>query len=167
MCGKPLNVTQRPGLEKMVVNCPVCKQPSKFTDCLPFTESMPGERTQVTVNFGGTPVESKPMGLRIVSSRRIIPLTEDEYIVGRKGQSSAVKIQLDCPGLTTSREHLKLVKRLDSQGAAHWLVSLAKNKVNPTSIGSVALEPGDVVELKPGTMIHLPDIDLEFIELTF
>lgn len=164
MCGAVLSVKQQPGLEKMSVMCPVCKQQSKFTDFTPCNPVMAGEHTQLITGGAGL-LESKPVALRVVSSGRIIPLTEDEYIVGRKSHSAAVKIQLECPGLTTSREHLRLVKKLDSQGVEHWLVSLAKERVNRTSIGMVALEPGDVVELKPGTMIHLPDIDLEFIEL--
>lgn len=165
MCGSVLNVKEQPGLEKMSVMCPVCKQQSKFTDFKPYQPKpeVAGDCTQVF--FGDGLVKSSPMALRVISTGNIIPLTEDAYIIGRRSQTTVAKIQLDCPGLTTSREHLRLVKKLDSQGCEHWLVSLAKEKVNPTSIGIVALEPGDVVELKPNTMIHLPDVDLEFINL--
>lgn len=165
MCGSVLNVKPQPGVEKMSVLCPVCKQRSKFTDFAPVKPEMPGEHTQIFT--GNVAPEAKAMALRVLSTGRVMPLSADVHLLGRKSATSKADIQVECPGNATSREHLKLEKKIDGQGNAHWLVSLAKDKVNPTSVGRMTLEAGDMAELTPGTVIHLPDVDLEFIELAF
>ncbi len=163
MCGSVLNVKQQPELEKMKVLCPVCKQQSPFGDFTPYVPETPGENTQI-LGGGAKPARAN-FGIRIMATGQVVKLTESEYLIGRRSASDKPKIQLDCPGFTTSREHLRLLRKVDGQGNVCWLVSLAKNKVNPTRIGSLALEPGDLLKLIPGTIIHLPDVTLEFIQL--
>ena len=61
-----------------------------------------------------------------------------------------------------SREHIVIdVKNVPGKGFVHTL-SLYKEKVNPTFIGSEPLVYGDRIVLTHGDVIRLPDTTLKF-----
>lgn len=175
-------VKDMPGLETKSVSCPVCKQRAPFTQYKKIVvsddqtqypdSSRGGSRSSEDThgNFGDpkTRVDNKANNsvgrLYVMPSGPSYQLKEGKNIVGRKASQSIADIQIPMgESRKLSREHLVIeVKQVPGKGLQHY-VSLSKQKVNKTCIGSVPLEYGDCVVLKHGDIIKLPDVNVRFI----
>lgn len=84
-------------------------------------------------------------------------------IVGRNAQSTSATVRINTgESKRMSREHLVInVERKPGQGFVHS-VKLYKQQVNDTYINNERLTFGDIVVLRNGDLIRLPDVDLVF-----
>ncbi len=170
-CGAILSVKMVPGIESKSVTCPVCKKNAPFVNYKTKTASndddhtqYPGEENAYHKDEGETQVNlgaNYTLGtLRHGSTT--YRLTMGINIVGRKAGDSKANVQLPCTNRRMSREHLIIeIKRVPGSGLVHY-VSLYKEQVNPTHVGSSLLEYGDKIVLKHNDVIKLPDMDLRF-----
>ncbi|MDE6553803.1 MAG: FHA domain-containing protein [Muribaculaceae bacterium] len=101
--------------------------------------------------------------LRLAGSNTTFQLKPGRNVVGRKSSNSGADFQIETGDKRSmSREHIVIdVKRHPANGIIHCL-SLFKEKVNKTFVGSEQLLPGDVIILQPGHIIKLPDAVLKF-----
>lgn len=101
--------------------------------------------------------------LRLAGTNTTFQLKPGRNVIGRKSSNSGAGFQIDTGDKRSmSREHIVIdVKKHPGQGIIHCL-SLYKEKVNKTFIGSEQLLPGDVIILQPGDIIKLPDAVLKF-----
>ena len=175
-CGAVLTVKDMPGLETKSVNCPVCKQRAPFTqykkvdesdDHTQYPDGVRGgsahsgdsEKTKVDFNVNYTVGR-----LCVMPSGPTFQLKKGKNVIGRKASQSVADVQISTgESRKLSREHLTIdVNLVPGKGMRHY-VSLYKQKVNKTFIGSVPLEYGDCIVLKHGDIIKLPDVSLRFI----
>ena len=106
----------------------------------------------------------KNIGLiQIVGSNLTFQLKLGCNVIGRKSANSGANFQINTgEKRSMSREHILIdVKKHPSKGLIHC-VSLYKEKVNKTFVGSEQLLFGDCIILKPGDIIKLPDAELKF-----
>lgn len=182
--GAVLSVKNQPGIETKNVTCPICKHKYPFTQFKrvaqtsknddPDTEypdgdehtNYDGEHTsygsEETTEIGKQP--NYTLGkVTVVGSGYSYQLRPGRNVIGRKGQKSEANFQIDTADKRSmSREHIIIeVKKLPLKGFVHY-VSLYKEKVNKTTIGTEPLLYGDCIVLNHGDMIKLPDATLRF-----
>ncbi len=175
--GAILSVRHQPGIEGKNVTCPICKHKYPFTQ---FKRVSPGAASPgfapscaddepTSYAFKGASADSEADANSVIG-RLLLAGTDTCYqlqpgrnVIGRRGRKSEADFQIDTGDRRTmSREHVVVdVRRVPEKGFVHY-VSLFKEKVNPTSIGSEPLYYGDSVILAHGDVIHLPDADLLF-----
>ncbi len=163
VCGSVLKVKNQYGMESKSVTCPVCKTRSPFKDFKKILNVPKNE--EPATELGLTEVSAKNLTLgkfTVVGLALSYQLTPGKHIIGRKANGSEAHFQIPCSNKRMSREHLLIeVKKLPNQGFVHY-VSLYKEKVNKTYIGSTLLEYGDKIELENHCIIKLPDTDIRF-----
>jgi hypothetical protein len=177
-CGSVLSVKTQPGIESKNVGCPVCRHKYPFTQFKCLSGSSPGDEPPTdyarkeehtsyrSYESGQTemPKENLELGRLTVDgsgiSYRLMP---GRNVVGRKAAKSEAGIQIyTADSRAMSREHIVIdVKNVPGKGFVHTL-SLYKEKVNPTFIGSEPLVYGDRIVLTHGDVIRLPDTTLKF-----
>lgn len=121
-------------------------------------------QTDPKTNLGEMGKRNLTIGaLRLASTNTLIQLKPGRNVVGRKSANSGANIQINTgENRSMSREHIVIdVKKHPVEGIIHC-VSLYKDKVNKTFVGTEQLLPGDVLILQPGTIIKLPDATLRF-----
>lgn len=182
--GAVLSVKNQPGIETKSVTCPVCKHRYPFTQFkrvvpnvstedptteYPGTDAHSGHGDEPT-HYGGeetTEIYEQPeyiLGKVIVMGSGVsYQLKPGRNIIGRKGKTSEANFQIDTAGKRSmSREHLVIeVNKIPEKGFVHYL-SLYKENVGKTFIGSQPLLYGDCFVLKHGDSIKLPDATLRF-----
>ena len=154
-CGSVLSVKTQPGIESKNVGCPVCRHKYPFTHFKCLSGSSPGdEPPKETLELGRLTVDGSGISYRLMPGRNV---------VGRKAAKSEAGIQIyTADSRAMSREHIVIdVKNVPGKGFVHTL-SLYKEKVNPTFIGSEPLVYGDRIVLTHGDVIRLPDTTLKF-----
>ena len=161
-CGAVLTVKDMPGLETKSVNCPVCKQRAPFTQYKKVDES--DDHTQYPDGVRGGSAHSGDSEKTKVDFNVNYTVKKGKNVIGRKASQSVADVQISTgESRKLSREHLTIdVNLVPGKGMRHY-VSLYKQKVNKTFIGSVPLEYGDCIVLKHGDIIKLPDVSLRFI----
>ena len=170
-CGAVLSVRNQPGIETKNVTCPVCKYKGLFTT---FKRQTAAGNDNPPTDYTGKQSASKEetdvnIGLNFTLGRIIVPdkelafqLKPGKNVIGRKSSSSTADFQIPCINNRMSREHLVIeIRKVPGKGFVHY-VSLYKEKVNPTFLGSVKLEYSDTLVLNHGDVIKLPDVDLLF-----
>lgn len=177
--GAILTVKNVPGIEKKNVPCPVCKNKYPFTQ---FKIVSPVSGSDSDTDYSGAKEEKTSYGEQVVSEDTdlgnmnftigrlrlegtgiLYQLRPGRNIVGRKAEKSGSDFKIDT-GINRkmSREHIVIeVKKVPSKGFVHYL-SLFKEKVNKTYIGTEELLFGDCIVLNNGDMIRLPDANLKF-----
>ena len=176
-CSAILKVKPIPNIETRSITCPVCKQKNLFTDFVQITQKKTSDETSYAsgkqeepTSYAGsktsreeTQVGEQPnytLGrLMLVSSSQSFQLKSGRNIVGRKASNSTADIQIPFPPdqKRTSRAHLLIeVKKVPAKGYQH-VISLCKEKVNPTFVNGTQLLFGDKVVLKSKDLIRLPD----------
>ena len=109
-------------------------------------------------------LNQKNIGLiHIFDANLTFQLKPGRNVIGRKSANSRANFQIHTgEKRSMSREHILIdVKNHPSKGLIHC-VSLCKEKVNKTFVGSEQLLYGDCIILKPGDIIKLPDAVLIF-----
>lgn len=184
-CGAVLSVKNQPGIETKNVTCPICKHKYPFTEFKRVQQTASnddpdneypdndghtdygeehtsyggsGDRTQTGNSLNFT------LGvLKVVGTSVSYQLQPGKNVVGRKAQKSGADFQIDTADKRSmSREHIVIeVKKIPGKGFVHYL-SLFKERVNKTFIGSEQLLYGDCIVLKHGDKLKLPDATLLF-----
>ena len=174
VCGAVLKVKNAPGIEGKQVSCPVCNKKLPFTAFTlvneqPYTPS--GDATQCAFSSGGTEqtrvagggdateinLSAAPVGvLHLEGTTCRYPLRVGRNVVGRKAESSHADFQIPCQSRKNSREHL-LIEVSAYHGQVTRIVSLYKQEVGTTHIGTSQLCYGDRVYLQIGDRIRLPE----------
>ena len=185
-CGGVLTAKYQQGIESKSVTCPICKRKSPFMDFKQIQQQAEehtqypdsGEHTQYRTSGEHTqyrqsadPKTNFASGPNLIIGRlQVLPagpslqLSAGRNIVGRRASQSSATVQIPVPDerKRMSREHLVIdVRRVQGKGFVHY-VSLYKEKVNRTLVGSNELEYGDSIVLCHGDIIHLPDVDVRF-----
>ncbi len=156
-CGAVLSVRNQIGIESKSVTCPVCKKRSPYVRFKQIVDR--GEETQVSCILSNN---NTPGRIVVLSTNTPFQLREGKNVIGRQATGSAAQIQIPCVNRRMSREHLVIeVKNEHGQGLVHYL-SLTKQQVNPTYVGSVLLEYGDKIVLQHNDVIKLPDLEVRF-----
>lgn len=183
--GAVLSVRNQAGIETKSVTCPICKNKYPFTQFKrvfsktvnedPNTE-YPGGNNSTDydgehTSYGGDEDKTEVNGnlnftlgvLKVVGTGKTFQLRPGRNVIGRKGQKSSADFQIDtAEKRSMSREHIVIeVKKAPTSGFVHQ-VSLYKEKVNKTFIGSVQLLYGDRIILNHGDLIRLPDATVRF-----
>ncbi|MCM1111335.1 MAG: FHA domain-containing protein [Clostridium sp.] len=183
-CTAVLSVKYQAGIESKRVTCPICKHTYPFTEYRQVTPKSanedpptdyPGQKGEASgqeertrynddelTDLGNRP--NYTLGeIRITNSGVRFRLKPGRNVIGRKAQQSGADCQIDTGDKRSmSREHIVIeVKKEPSKGYVHY-ISLYKEKVNKTFIGSEPLLYGDNIILKDGDMIKLPDATLRF-----
>jgi uncharacterized protein YbaR (Trm112 family) len=165
-CNAVLTVRNQPGIENKSVACPVCKQKSPF---LQYKRNAVNNISDDCTQYPGaqvsTAAENNIIGQLICPNSGIAyQLKMGRNVVGRKASNSSADFQLDmADNRRMSREHIVIdVKNVPNQGIVHY-ISLYKERVNPTKVGSESLVFGDCLILKDGDCIQLPDVTLRFV----
>lgn len=176
--GSVLTVRRVEGIESKYVTCPICKTKMRFGD-FKIVTSGESDNTQYGgsddhtqyggsddhTQYGGakqTPSQQSIGRLTVKETGRSYQLRPGVNIIGRWASKSAATIQLECPSRRMSREHLVVeVKRLPHEGYVHY-ARLYKSGVNATFINGLELAEGDVIILRHGNVIGLPDVELVF-----
>lgn len=177
-CGAILSIKPVPGIEGKNVKCPVCNSNSPYklyknVDVQQRTQSehteYPGfskekqsvkEETEFRTNsLNYTFGEIKVLNSNVASFR----LKTGKYIIGRKANSSIADFQIPTDGNNRmSKEHIVIeVKKVPQKGIVHY-ISLYKEKVNDTFLNNDKMIYGEIVILKNGDIIKLPDASLRF-----
>lgn len=177
-CGAILSIKPVPGIEGKNVKCPVCNSNSPYklyknVDVQQRTQSehteYPGfskekqsvkEETEFRTNtLNYTFGEIKVLNSNVASFR----LKTGKYIIGRKANSSIADFQIPTDGNNRmSKEHIVIeVKKVPQKGIVHY-ISLYKEKVNDTFLNNDKMSYGEIVILKNGDIIKLPDASLRF-----
>lgn len=177
--GAILTVKNMPGIEKKNVSCPVCKNKYPFTQFKIVTPASAGDADTDYSGFNeektsyGPQVKSEDTQLgdknliigllRIEGTGISYQLRPGRNIIGRKAEKSGADFRIDTgEKRKMSREHIVIdVKKVPSKGFVHYL-SLFKEKVNKTFLGSEELLYGDCMVLNHGDLIRLPDAVLRF-----
>lgn len=157
-CAAVLSVRYQEGIESKSVVCPICKQRSPYAEFLhPATAPAAADSTCL-------PEMNSGIGeLCELSTGRRYSLSEGRNVIGRQASASTADVQIATGNsMRMSREHLVIdVKKHPVKGYVHVL-SLYKEKVNPTSVNGQPLEYNDSVVLSSGSVIDLPDVRLIF-----
>lgn len=174
--GAILSVKNQPGIETKNVTCPICKNKYPFTQfkrvtTKPYNEDpgteYPESAGHSTYNEEKTEIGQQPnftLGkVTVAGAACSYQLRPGRNVIGRKAQKSEADFQIDTVGSRSmSREHIVIdVKKVPLKGFVHY-VSLYKEKVNKTLIGSEPLHYGDCIVLNHGDIIKLPDATLKF-----
>lgn len=174
--GAILSVKNQPGIETKNVTCPICKNKYPFTQfkrvtAKPYDEDpgteYPDGAGRPNYNEEKTEIGQQPnftLGkVTVAGAGRSYQLRPGRNVIGRKAQKSEADFQIDTDGSRSmSREHIVIdVKKVPLKGFVHY-VSLYKEKVNKTLIGSEPLHYGDCIVLNHGDIIKLPDATLKF-----
>lgn len=172
-CSSILSVKNQQGIESKNVTCPICKHKYPFTEFKPVVASNNAdpdteypdhkeERTELDKTQIAQP--NYTLGkLKLHGTTRSYQLQPGRNVIGRKATKSEATIQIDtAENRMMSREHIVIeVKKVPAKGFVHYL-SLYKEKVNKTFIGSEPLLYGDSIVLNHGDIIKLPDATLKF-----
>ncbi len=155
-CGAVLAAKSKPGLEKKIIPCPVCKQKAPFSKFEKIVKSN-RESTQI----GGLNINTVIGKVTVLPNGESFQLREGRNVLGRTAGSSNADIHL--PGSNRmSREHLIIdVRDVPGKGFVHY-ASLYKKETNETSIGHAKIEYGDELILKDGDIINFPGVDVIF-----
>ncbi len=147
--GAVLSVREQTGIETKTISCPVCRNKYPFTQ---YERILP--QTDIFDSLGVITVVGTGHSYRLKTGRNII---------GRMAQKSEADFQIDTAGkLMMSREHIVIdVKQNPGNRFVH-IISLYKEKVNPTFINNKQLLYGDCMTLNHGDVIGLPDATLRF-----
>ena len=178
-CAAVLTVKRVPNIESKNVPCPICKQKSPFVN-FQIVNLGGAEKTHVPGDSGANgrvwsngpvsgektrlPDEGLAIGTLVMKSTgQRFCLTPGLNIVGRNAQSTSATVRINTgESKRMSREHLVInVERKPGQGFVHS-VKLYKQQVNDTYINNERLTFGDIVVLRNGDLIRLPDVDLVF-----
>lgn len=178
--GAVLSVKNQPGIETKNVTCPICKHKYPFSQFRRVQQTVinedPGtdypdedERTRYDEKKGSGEYTHYGQSnftigkLRILGTGITYQLKPGRNVIGRKAQRSVADFQVDTGGgRSMSREHIVIeVKKIPSKGFVHYL-SLFKDRVNKTYVGSEPLVYGDCIILTDGDIIKLPDANLKF-----
>lgn len=167
-CNTVMKVASQPGIENMKVECPVCHRKEPFTSYkqVVLKQNLPNADSDTTtsLNPGGAGAQNnRPGSLTLLSTGETFDLREGVNIIGRKASVTQATIQIPTGNsLKMSREHLVInVKNIPGKGFVHY-VSLAKERVNPTFLGTERIEYGDSLILTNGLTLRLPDATLVF-----
>lgn len=178
--GAVLSVKNQPGIETKNVTCPICKHKYPFTQFKrlgktnfnddPPTEYPNGNETTKYAYDSGSD-EATDFGemnftlgkVKLVGSGISYQLNVGRNVIGRKATKSNADFQIDTSEKRSmSREHIVIeVKKVPMKGFVHY-ISLFKEKVNKTYIGTEPLLYGDCIVLNHGDLIKLPDASLKF-----
>lgn len=178
--GAVLSVKNQPGIETKNVTCPICKHKYPFTQFRrvekvaygadPATE-YPGGEEHTSYAYGRGDGEKTQLGdMNFTIGKIVLAGTNISYqlkpgrnVIGRRGTKSTADFQIDtAEKRSMSREHIVIeVKKVPAKGFTHY-VSLFKERVNKTFIGSEPLLYGDCIVLNHGDIIKLPDATLKF-----
>lgn len=159
-CAAVLSVRYQNGIESKSVVCPICKQRSPYAAFQCLTPAVAAGEPEPTC----LPDMNCAIGeLRDFSTGRCYALSEGRNVIGRQASASTADVQISTGNsMRMSREHLVIdVKKHPVKGYVHVL-SLYKEKVNPTSVNGQPLEYNDSVVLSSGSVIDLPDVRLIF-----
>lgn len=190
-CSSVLSVKLVPGIENKSVNCPVCKHKSPFVEfekvvAAPPKPATPPARPSGAVNPGGertiyggaTPANGHATTvlpdagsanacvgrLEIPSTGEVFPLRPGRNVIGRRASQSGANIQISTSQKMISREHFVIDMQSTASMGNAYIVSLAKEQVNPTFVGTNRLEFKDAVLLNNGDIIRLPgDVVVRFV----
>lgn len=164
-CNAVLSVRNQPGIENKYITCPVCKQKSPFSQ---FKRNVVNTTNDDCTQYPGAqvsmPQENYTIGRLVVQGSGIsYDLKLGKNIIGRKASNSSANFQIEMgENRRMSREHIVVeVKKVLGRGISHF-VSLFKEKVNQTEVGSEKLVYGDCLILKAGDVIKLPGVSLRF-----
>lgn len=164
VCGSVLAVKDSPDNEFRELTCPVCKKKSPYTSYRKIGANA-GEHTE----YPDSPLrqnekDNAAIGkILVVDKGLAFQLKEGLNIIGRQSKSSNADIQLPCSSRRMSREHVVIeVRQVPGKGYVHY-ISLNKQQVNPTYIGSEPLMYGDKIILNEGDIIRLPDMTVRFV----
>lgn len=162
-CSAQLKINRN--IEKVKVNCPICKQSFLPKDAKQVTKS-DGDSTQLNEKTILPAVEKDHvLGVlrKVAGGSEQYQLKLGKNVVGRKANVSSADIQIQTgESRRMSREHVVIeVKKVEGRGLVHY-ISLYKEKLNPTFVGDERLEYGDCLVLNQGDEIKLPDCTLIF-----
>ena len=109
--------------------------------------------------IGGAPPPDFPpppitAGYLSISDKPAIPLHEGVNTVGRRAATSQATCQLPVNDQYLSRFHAIIEAKRTSAGTFEVTIRNDRNK-NATIVGGAVLQPGDIVVLKPGTVIQM------------
>ncbi len=155
-CGSILSVNEIAGIETKNVTCPVCEYKGVFTDYKKVLYQDPETEygnPNLTIGI-----------LKIMDTNVSYQLKLGRNVIGRKSTTSKANFQINTgEKRSMSREHIVIdVKEEKYKGFVHY-ISLYKEKVNKTFVGSEQLHYNDcVIILKQGDIIKLPDAVLIF-----
>ena len=167
-------------VENKAVTCPICKERSPLVQFKVLGEPVsnpapqpkpapqPGQNSSSTEFDPGTIINltnTPGILVRIDESAEDIVLKVGKNVIGRKVSiETNADFMIATPGKNRlSREHLVIeVKQAGNNGFVHN-VSLYKEKVNDTYVGTEKLEYGDCLRLEEGDIIKLPDATLKFV----
>lgn len=119
------------------------------------------DKTAYGPSGGGTtelpPLADDRIGyLEVPSTGESFRLLPGRNIIGRKAKQSNANIQINTAEKMISREHFVIdVQSSPTKGNVH-IISLAKEQVNPTFVGSNRLEYKDALLLNSGDIVRLP-----------
>lgn len=187
-CGAVLAIMKQENVENKAVTCPICKersplvqfkvlgepvsnpapQPKPAPQPVHKPEPQPDQNSSSTEFDPGTIINltnTPGILVRIDESAEDIVLKVGKNVIGRKVSCGTnADFMIATPGKNRlSREHLVIeVKQAGNNGFVHN-VSLYKEKVNDTYVGTEKLEYGDCLRLEDGDIIKLPDATLKFV----
>lgn len=167
--GAVLSVKNQPGIETKKVTCPICKHTYPFTEFRQVKPAADNSDPDTKYTTGDEETDVKETAnltlgiVKVTGSNTMFPLHPGRNVIGRKAQKSGADFMIDTgENRAMSREHIIIdVKKIPVKGYVHY-ISLYKEKVNKTFIGSEQLLYGDCIVLKDGDIIKLPDATLRF-----
>lgn len=177
-CGAVLSVKPMAGLQTKNVTCPVCKYKGLFTT---FKIHAPNQQesndfsdsTQYAGGGGhggfsddtdlGHKFNQSPGQLRVLPTGQVFRLKEGRNVIGRQAAHSSANIQLPTgSGRRMSREHIVIdVQNINGKGMTAY-ISLFKKEVNKTLVNGNQLVYGDMIVLKDGNVVDLPDMQVRY-----
>lgn len=177
-CGSVLSVKNQPGITTKNVTCPICKFKNRFDRYKCVGPDSSGTEDVRKHQFGYRATHDRGAedsmtdfpSVNFTLGRLVREDNKEKYqlkpgrnVIGRKGQKSGADIQIDTADKRSmSREHVVIeVKKEVAKGFVHY-ISLFKEKVNPTFVGSEQLMFGDCFILNSGDIVKLPDTTLRF-----
>ncbi len=176
-CSAVLSVRMQPGIESKSVNCPVCKHKSPFTQFRRVeiaggvvkkhespvsgnADSESARRSVDTESDGSTQLPSWDNAVdpyvEILTTGEVFPLRMGRNIIGRRSSASHANIQISTSERMISREHIVIDVQTSFALGNKYIVSLAKEQVNPTYVGQNLLGYRDAILLNNGDIIRLP-----------
>lgn len=181
-CSTPLRVRNQPGIENKSITCPVCSKKSPFTSftCISAIQPVSDGSTQYRAfpatssehqlsheskaKMASNPIDPVVTGmLSVESTGQTYFLKPGRNVIGRRATSSGAMFQIDTRGdKTVSREHIIIEVKNEPSGEVSFYISLYKDQVSPTFIGSEPLLPGDIIKLKPNDNIRLNNLVIKF-----
>jgi len=167
----------QPGIESKSVNCPVCKHKSPFTqfrrvEAGGVVAKKPETPSGGNADVGATQRSAAPEGdgntqlpswdnavepfVEVLSTGEVFPLRMGRNIIGRRSSASHANIQISTGDRMISREHIVIDVQASFALGNKYIVSLAKEQVNPTYVGQNLLGYRDAILLNNGDIIRLP-----------